>query len=84
MTRVALAASRHSSPVTRHLPLVTGFKMVIPHFYALVLFSFLVSVVFGIIAKETARDRLMYGAKSFGLFVVIAILIGWIMYFLPP
>jgi hypothetical protein len=58
--------------------------MALPHFYALLLFSFLVSVVFGIIAKDTLRDRLIYGVKSFGLFVGIAILIGWIMYFLPP
>ncbi len=57
--------------------------MALPHFYALVLFSFLVSVVFGVIAKDILRDRLVYGAKSFGLFVGIAILIGWIMYFLP-
>jgi hypothetical protein len=58
--------------------------MVFAHFYALVLFSFLVSVVFGVIAKDTLRDRLIYGAKSFGLFVGFGVLIGWIMYFLPP
>ena len=69
--------------VTRHSSLVTSLKMALPHFYALVLFSFLVSVVFGAIAKDTPRDRLVYGAKSFGLFVGVAVLIGWIMYFLP-
>ena len=58
--------------------------MALPHFYALALFSFLVSVVFGVLAKDTPGGRLMYGAKSFGLFVGIAVLIGWIMYFLPP
>jgi flagellar biosynthesis protein FliR len=57
--------------------------MVVPHFYALVFFSFLVSVVFGVIARDTPRDRLLYGAKSFGLFVGVAVLIGWIVYFLP-
>jgi putative Mn2+ efflux pump MntP len=57
--------------------------MALPHFYALVLFAFLVSVVFGVIARDTLRDRLLYGAKSFGLFVGVAVLIGWIMYFLP-
>ncbi len=65
------------------MSLVTVLEMVIPHFYALTLFSFLVSVVFGVIAKDTPRDRLRYGAKSFGLFVGIAVLIGWVMYFLP-
>jgi uncharacterized membrane protein YagU involved in acid resistance len=62
------------------LSLVTGSKMAIQHFAALVLFSFLVSVVFGVISKDTPRQRLIYGAKSFGLFVGVAILLGWVMY----
>jgi len=57
--------------------------MAIPHFPALVLFSFLVSVVFGVLGKNTPRERLVYGAKVFGAFVGIAILLGWIMYPLP-
>ena len=57
--------------------------MAIPHFPALVLFSFLVSVVFGVLGKNTPRERVVYGAKVFGAFVGIAILLGWIMYPLP-
>lgn len=57
--------------------------MVISHFPAMLLFAFLVSVVFGIIAKNTPRDRILYGAKSFALFVGIALLIGWLMYPFP-
>lgn len=57
--------------------------MAIPHFQALVLFSFLVSVVFGVLSKDTPRDRLIYGVKSFGLFVGIALLLGWLMYPFP-
>ena len=57
--------------------------MAIPHFAALVLFSFLTSVVFGVLSKDTPRDRLLYGAKSFGLFVSIGLLIGWLMYPFP-
>ncbi len=53
--------------------------MVIYHFPALVLFAFLVSVVFGVLAKDTPRDRLFYAIKSFVLFVGIAVLLGWIM-----
>jgi hypothetical protein len=68
-----------NDPITQWL----DHKMALSHFNALVLFSFLVSVVFGIIAKDTPLDRLVYGAKSFGLFVGIAVLLGWIMYFLP-
>ncbi len=57
--------------------------MAIPHFPALVLFAFFVSVVFGVLSKDTPRDQLIYGAKVFGAFIGIAILLGWIMYPLP-
>ncbi len=57
--------------------------MAITHFPALVLFSFLVSVVFGVLSKDTPRERLIYGAKVFAAFVGIALLLGWIMYPLP-
>jgi putative Mn2+ efflux pump MntP len=53
--------------------------MVVSHFPALVLFAFLVSVVFGLLSKDTPRDRFIYGAKVFGAFIGIALLLGWIM-----
>ncbi len=53
------------------------------HFPALVLFSFLVSVVFGVLAKDTPRERVIYGAKVFVAFVGLALVIGWIMYPVP-
>ena len=49
----------------------------------MLLFSFLVSVVFGVIAKNTPRERFFYGLKSFVLFVGIAFVIGWLMYPFP-
>jgi putative Mn2+ efflux pump MntP len=57
--------------------------MVVSHFTALVLFSFLVSVVFGVLSKNTPRERVLYGAKVFGVFVGVALLLGWIMYPAP-
>jgi hypothetical protein len=57
--------------------------MALPHFPAMVLFSFLTSVVFGLLSKDTPRERLVYGAKVFAAFVGIALLIGWILYPLP-
>ncbi|HET9179609.1 MAG TPA: hypothetical protein VFQ24_14725 [Terriglobia bacterium] len=53
--------------------------MVLSHFEALVLFSFLVSVVFAILSKQTLREQVIYGAKVFVAFVGIALLLGWIM-----
>jgi len=49
----------------------------------MLLFSFLTSVVFGVISKDTPRGRVLYAAKSFGLFVGIALLLGWVMYPFP-
>ena len=49
----------------------------------MVVFSLLVSVVFGTIARNNNRERVLYGLKSFLLFVGFALLIGWIMYPFP-
>ena len=57
--------------------------MALTHFPALVIFSFLVSVVFGVLAKDTPGERFVYGAKVFGAFVVTAFVLGWLMYFFP-
>lgn len=47
------------------------------------LFAFFASVVFGLLGKNAARERIIYGIKSFVLFMGIAILLGWIMYPFP-
>lgn len=57
--------------------------MALHHFAAMVLFAVLVSVVFGVLGKDTLRDRILYGVKSFVLFIVIAIALAWIMYPFP-
>jgi len=54
--------------------------MALSHFPALLLFSLLASVVFGVVTKNTPRERVIYGAKVFGAFVGIAVVLGWIMY----
>jgi hypothetical protein len=57
--------------------------MAVPHFPALVIFAFLVSVVFGVLSRDTPRERAIYGAKAFGAFVGIGVALGWLMYFIP-
>jgi len=49
----------------------------------MLLFSFLVSVVFGLLSKDTPRERLLYGAKVFLAFAAIAVVLGWVMYWVP-
>jgi len=39
--------------------------------------------VFGAMAKDTTRDRVLYGLKVFGEFMVIGLVLGWILYFIP-
>ena len=57
--------------------------MAVSHFPAMVLFSLIVSVVFGVLSKNTPRERFVYGAQVFGAFVGIALVLGWIMYLVP-
>lgn len=47
------------------------------------LFAALAAVVFGAMAKDTTRDRLLYGLKVFAEFMVIGLVLGWILYFVP-
>lgn len=57
--------------------------MALHHFAAMALFAFFASVVFGTIGRDTLRGRVLYGIKAFVLFIVIAVVLGWIMYPFP-
>ena len=47
------------------------------------LFAALASVVFGAMAKDPNQERLLYGLKVFAEFMVIGLVLGWILYFIP-
>ena len=47
------------------------------------LFGALASVVFGAMAKDIPRDRVLYGLKVFAEFMVIGLILGWLLYFVP-
>jgi hypothetical protein len=53
------------------------------HVLWMAVFAGLTAVVFGVVAKGTDRQRLMYGLKVCGEFIFIAFILGWILYFLP-
>lgn len=53
------------------------------HFLVMTLFAALVSVVFGAMAKDTTYDRMLYGLKVFAEFMVIGLILGWVLYFIP-
>lgn len=53
------------------------------HFLVMTLFAALSSVVFGAVAKDTTRERWLYGLKVFAEFMVIGLVLSWILYFIP-
>lgn len=53
------------------------------HLLWMAVFAALTAVVFGIAARGDDRQKLMYGLKVFAEFIVVAFLLGWILYFIP-
>jgi hypothetical protein len=53
------------------------------HFLVLVLFSFFVSLVFGVLLRDDPREQLRTGGLMFGGFIAAALVLGWLMYPLP-
>jgi len=47
------------------------------------LFAALAAIVFGAMAKDTTRERMIYGLKVFAEFMVIGLVLSWILYFIP-
>ena len=50
------------------------------HLTLLVVFSFFVSLVFAVLAKDEVREQVRLGAMMFAGFVVSAFVLGWLMY----
>jgi putative Mn2+ efflux pump MntP len=53
------------------------------HFLWLVVFSFFVSLVFGVLLRDEPREQLRTGGLMFGGFIAAALVLGWLMYPLP-
>ena len=53
------------------------------HFLYLLGFAFFVSIAFAVFAHGNARDRIIYGAKTFAQFVLVSLVLAWILYFIP-
>jgi undecaprenyl pyrophosphate phosphatase UppP len=53
------------------------------HFLLMLLFATFVSIVFGLIGRETRRERIFYGMKVFGEFICIGLIMAWILYWFP-
>lgn len=53
------------------------------HLLVMILFAALVAIVFGVVARNNQKERLMYGLKIFAEFVGIGLALAWALYFLP-
>lgn len=51
----------------------------VDHFLLMLLDAFLIAVFFAFLWKPTARERWRYFGKVFGLLMVGAIALGWLM-----
>lgn len=49
----------------------------------MILFAVLVALIFGIVARDTVKERLFYGMKVFAEFIGIGLALAWLLYFLP-
>lgn len=55
-------------------------KVNLSHFEAALLLSFLISVVLGVVTKKTDQERLRYGLRCFGYFLLALFGLGWLMF----
>jgi hypothetical protein len=53
------------------------------HFLVMALFSAFVSVIFAVLLRDDPREQFKLGSMMFGSFVVLAFVLGWLMYPLP-
>lgn len=53
------------------------------HLLLMALFAALVSIVFATLLRDAPREQLALGARMFGGFLAVALVLGWLMYPFP-
>ena len=53
------------------------------HILLLATFAFFVSLVFAVLTKDDAREEIRFGATLLAGFIVVAIVLGWLMFPFP-
>lgn len=53
------------------------------HFLLMLTFAGFVAVVFGVISRESGRQRFRYGLKVFLEFAIVGFTLAWVLYWLP-
>jgi hypothetical protein len=55
-------------------------KINLSHFEVTMLLALLTSAVLGVVTKKTDRERLEYGLRSMGWFLITVFGLSWLMY----
>ena len=55
-------------------------NMTLSHFEATLLFALFISAVLGVTGRKTNRDRLYYGLRCFGYFLLTVFGLAWFMH----
>ena len=50
------------------------------HFQCFLLFALIISLAFGTLGRRQPIERLKYAAWSFAMFLLVAVVLGWLMY----
>ena len=53
------------------------------HFLLMVLYAFFVSLVFAVLLRDNPREQLRTGAMMLAAFIVVACVLGWLMFPFP-
>ena len=53
------------------------------HLLLMVLFAFFVSLVFAVMSKDDVREQARFGGMMFGGFMLVAVVLGWLMFPFP-
>ena len=53
------------------------------HFGLMVVFALFVSVVFAALMRDDPAEQVRFGARLFGGFLVVGVVVGWLLYPLP-
>jgi len=53
------------------------------HLLMMALFAFFVSLVFAVLAKDTAGEQARLGGMMFAGFMLVGVLVSWLMYPFP-
>lgn len=53
------------------------------HLLLMALFSLFVSAVFATLMQDDPREQVRLGARMFGGFMLVGLVLGWVLFFFP-